>query len=506
MDEGQTQASHPRNDADLSVMKPPQSSRPQSGGASRGSLALAGVTALLVTPVARADEPTARSAAFTETSKSDDQGRRSEMPIAKRYAQIRAEFEAQQAVYLHAVNKADSPSDKREVTRKLAPDVVAYSRRMVDLAESSPDDLAARDALLWVINKTSIRDFGAYSDQFARAGALLVRHHGDDPEAVRIGLSLYHVVSPRSDALLLGFYVAAKGREAKGLARLALAQYLAAKAEAVVHARSVEGRPKRRVLSGGKVVREVDLSDDVYVHHLELRQCDLQVIRAEAERLFEEVISEFGDIPHVTWRSRELEALLKEPTPEWNGKPLTDEGRRQVERTLARRTKTLRQEAEARLDEMFNLVVGKPAPEIAGVDVDGKPLKLSDYKGKVVVLVFWGSWCGPCMQQVPQERELAERYKGRPFTVLGVDCRDTHEIARKTIQKEKITWPNWHDGDEAGGPIATLYRVRSYPSMFVLDAKGIIRSRGQVVDALIETLVKEAEAGGRSGAQTSPAG
>ena len=62
---------------------------------------------------------------------------------------------------------------------------------MVDLAESSPDDPAARDALLWVINKPGrVATWRAYGDQFARAGALLVRHHGDDPEAVRIGLTL----------------------------------------------------------------------------------------------------------------------------------------------------------------------------------------------------------------------------------------------------------------------------------------------------------------------------
>ena len=163
------------------------------------------------------------------------------------------------------------------------------------------------------------------------------------------------------------------------------------------------------------------------------------------------MISEYGDIPHVTRRDRELQALLKQPKPEWNGKPLTDEDRRRIEGRLAR-TKTLGQEAEARLDEMFNLAIGKPAPEIEGVDVGGKPLKLSDAKGKVVVVVFWGSWCGPCMQLVPYERELAQRYKDRPFTMLGINCGDTREIARKTIEKEKITWPNWYDGDMTAPP------------------------------------------------------
>ena len=122
--------------------------------------------------------------------------------------------------------------------------VAEYARRMVDLVESSPRDPAGRDALIWVIEMPGLRDTGAYGDQFARAAALLVRHHGDDPEAVRIGLLLDNMTSSRRDALLLGFYAAARGREAKGLARLALAQYLAKKARFVASARSVEGRPK----------------------------------------------------------------------------------------------------------------------------------------------------------------------------------------------------------------------------------------------------------------------
>jgi hypothetical protein len=82
----------------------------------------------------------------------------------------------------------------------------------------------ARSIRGWVVNKPGMFDVGPYGDEFARAAALLVRHHGDDPEAVRIGLSLDNIVSQHHDALLTGFYAAAKGHEAKGLARLALAR------------------------------------------------------------------------------------------------------------------------------------------------------------------------------------------------------------------------------------------------------------------------------------------
>jgi hypothetical protein len=110
-------------------------------------------------------------------------------------------------------------------------------------------------------------------------------------------------------------------------------------------------------------------------------------LRAEAERLYEEVIVDYADVPMITVKDRELEALIKQPSPTWNDKPLTAEDRRRIEEHLARR-QTLGQVAEARLDEMHNLAVGKPAPEIEGTGLDGKPLKLSDYRGKVVALVF----------------------------------------------------------------------------------------------------------------------
>ena len=297
---------------------------------------LAVLALLLVTPVTNADEPSAGKTGVAETSKSDDPIGRSKRPIAEQYAQIRAEYEAELAAHRQTATKARELGQKGAVADRRPRDlIVEYSRRMVDLAESSPDDPAARDALLWVINKPGRSDMGPYGDEFSRAGTLLVRHHGDDPEAVRSALRLDNMVSFRRDTLLFGFYTAAKGHEAKGLARLALAQYLAHKAQEVVYARSVEGRPKSRFLSRGNVIREVDLPDERYAYLLELRQCDPQVIRAEAVRLFEEVICEYGDIPHITPRQRELEALLKEPAPQWNGKPLTDEGRRRIETTLA---------------------------------------------------------------------------------------------------------------------------------------------------------------------------
>jgi thiol-disulfide isomerase/thioredoxin len=455
-----------------------------------------GLVALLVIPALKADDRPGQTTASAPTSKSDRASRRPGEPIAKRYEQIRAEFEAQLGAQRSVASKAESTPDKTAAVAKKTSDlVVDCCRRMVDLAESSPDETAARDALLWVTDNAGKGDVRASRDQFARAAALLVRHHGNDPEAVRCAVAPpSKPVTPQFEALLLGFYAAATGREAKGLARLALAQYLVDKATAVVGARKVEGRFKRRYVSGGKVIREVDFTDEEYADHLALRQCDPKAIDAEAKRLFEEVIAAYGDIPNVTRRAREFEAMLREPAPAWNGKPLTAKGRSSIEKSLARVNKTLGQEAADRLDAMLSLAVGKPAPEIDGVDFDGKPLKLSDYRGKVVVLVFWGSWCSPCMAMVPHERDLAARLKGQPFALLGVDCEESRDTARAVMTRERMTWPNWYDGAPHEGPIAKRYRVRAYPSVLVLDAKGIIRhksSAGIGIDDIVDTLVAE---------------
>jgi thiol-disulfide isomerase/thioredoxin len=82
---------------------------------------------------------------------------------------------------------------------------------------------------------------------------------------------------------------------------------------------------------------------------------------------------------------------------------------------------TLADLARPELDELRRLSVGKIAPEIEEQDLDGQKLRLSDYRGKVVVLTFWGTWCGPCMAMVPDERKLVERYAAKPFAIVGVN-------------------------------------------------------------------------------------
>lgn len=148
--------------------------------------------------------------------------------------------------------------------------------------------------------------------------------------------------------------------------------------------------------------------------------------------------------------------------------------------------------AESELFVLKNLSIGKVAPDIEGVDSEGKPMKLSDFRGKVVVLDFWATWCGPCMALVPHEIKLAKRLDGKPFAIVGVDFDATREELKKGEKDNGINWRSFHDGRQ--GPIGEKWRIQAIPAIYVLDAKGVIRYkdvREKKMDDAVDALLKE---------------
>jgi thiol-disulfide isomerase/thioredoxin len=132
-----------------------------------------------------------------------------------------------------------------------------------------------------------------------------------------------------------------------------------------------------------------------------------------------------------------------------------------------------------------------------GEDLDGKKFKLSDYRGKVIVLVFWASWCGPCMAQVPHERELVERFRGRPFALIGVNGDGDKPAPVRAVEQNRITWRSfWNGPDHRDSPILKAYNVRGWPTVYVIDPGGVIQARevsDEQLERLLETLVRSAE-------------
>jgi thiol-disulfide isomerase/thioredoxin len=168
----------------------------------------------------------------------------------------------------------------------------------------------------------------------------------------------------------------------------------------------------------------------------------------------------------------------------------------QEERALARldaieRARPDVAEYSRRAGEMVRaLTVGKRAPEIVGTDLDGEPLKLSDYRGKVVVLAFSADWCGICRAEYPYLRLLLDLYGNGnwPFAILGVDNSQDLNAAKGVKIDQRLPYRSWWDGggDDLAGPIAGAWNVQGWPTLYLLDGDGIIR----YVDLKDEQLVK----------------
>jgi thiol-disulfide isomerase/thioredoxin len=144
----------------------------------------------------------------------------------------------------------------------------------------------------------------------------------------------------------------------------------------------------------------------------------------------------------------------------------------------------------------MGLRVGDTAFPLEGADVNGNPIALSDFRGKVVVVDFWATWCKPCVEMIPHEKKMVERMKGRPFVLLGVSVDADREVFQEFLNRRDIRWPNILDGHN--GPNAAKWEIYRFPTIHVIDAKGVIRHRdiaGPDLEQAVDKLVAEAEQG-----------
>jgi thiol-disulfide isomerase/thioredoxin len=127
-------------------------------------------------------------------------------------------------------------------------------------------------------------------------------------------------------------------------------------------------------------------------------------------------------------------------------------------------------------DVKTGLGVGQRFPDFKVDDLDGAPLSVSGLRGKVVLIDFWATWCGPCVAEIPNVARAYQKYQADGFEVVGISLDQDRAALENFVRQRGVAWPQYFDGDS--GTLARRYGIRSIPSTFLLDREGIIVARG----------------------------
>lgn len=166
--------------------------------------------------------------------------------------------------------------------------------------------------------------------------------------------------------------------------------------------------------------------------------------QVEAAELFEEYLAEFDG------------------TVEYHGKNIEN---------------TYRAAAEREIAVIQSHGFGKQAPETVGMDLKGNQISLTDYRGKVLLVSFWATWCRPCMRLIPLEKDLLERFGEEEFAIVGVNADSDVEVALKAVEKHQIPWASFRNQNDGQPPLSKQWSIPGFPTFYLLDGAGIVRKR-----------------------------
>jgi len=369
-------------------------------------------------------------------------------------AQLKSTLERLQGVweeYLPAVAKAKTEDQQALARKRFYAKALDCGQRILELVEKYPDDPASLESLLAITYGPPT--LGGCTAETAsiydRALEIITKRYIVSDKLVPL-CTVAHVYSShasRAEEFLISALEKSPHRNVRGSACCSLGRLYQGYARcARLLADPITSRRLRNNLGEG-VIKQ-------------LIACDPQGLDQKAEVFFNRLIAEYGDLKP------------------WAGLP------------------SLGDQARSQLSEIRTVRLGGPAPEIEGKDAEGKSMRLADYRGKVVMLVFWATWCGPCMAQVPYERELVKRLERRPFVLLGINGDQDRDAFDKALVRERINWRSWYDDAGRNNPIVMAWGVDSWPTVYLLDHRGVIRYRNLThveLEQAIEKLVSEVQ-------------
>lgn len=382
------------------------------------------------------------------------------------------QFREAQGEHARALQEAETDAE-RERLRASAPTPESFAREragsFIKLAQTDPHRPEATYGLIWLVL------YARKLPQAAQAAEILATQHveSDRLEALCWQLTLSGGAPAFEPAapLLRAIIERSPQRTTRGFACLALALHLKNRAEEIDTLRQSVGDKVSRRGVRMKESLERELGENAV---RQLTESDPDRLTREAQEVLERISSEYQDVKSL---SMGLDDDGKPYFP-----PLGD---------LARRY--LNQVRNETVGRRRDLSIGAAAPEISGAEVSGRPMKLSDYRGKVVVLDFWSVTCAPCMAMKPHEKGVFARLAGKPFALLGINVGDAQGQVKDVLNKQGITWPNWWDKD---GEITGQWQVYAVPMTYVIDPAGVIRYkdvRGNELDEAVDSLLREME-------------
>ena len=318
-----------------------------------------------------------------------------------------------------------------------------FVRPFLALAAAHPQDSASLEALSWVLKHF---ESGTHAD---RALSLLATDHAKETDLDDIFIYIGNNPSLKVQAFYRQVITENKTDDVLGKTRYRLGVYLVRQMEI---AREVTANPEARekydLFYGQELTR--------YLLALDPNRC-----RAEALKQFAVITEKYPKI-------KTYHGVLGE---------------------LATREEY----------KLVHLSVGGTAAEIKGEDIGGKPLQLSDYRGKVVLLDFWGDWCVACRTLYSFNRSLYEKMENRPFVLIGVNSDSDRNLTNRIVKTQQIKWRSFWDDGSRHGKISTQWEVKSWPVLYVIDGQGVIRLKSvgghnpKEIYELIDKLTTEIE-------------
>ncbi len=138
--------------------------------------------------------------------------------------------------------------------------------------------------------------------------------------------------------------------------------------------------------------------------------------------------------------------------------------------------------------------LGEMVPDFSATDLDGEPISIEAYRGKVVLVDFWAVWCGPCIVEMPNVKKVYEKYKDKGFDIIGISLDSDETKLRNFLKENDIPWRQVFSGKGWDSPVSRQYGIYSIPNMWLIDKEGKLISnnaRGEKLEIMVVKALTE---------------